>query len=345
MIKKSIFIVLAMFGLSAVAGMHSMNHMSDMMSGGEMEESSFMGAFEIKHKAIGEADKGQKTSYRVRLGWKGDVNEFVKWGASVSSAVETYPTTYDVVDLHLEQAYVSYSPMEGLSIMAGKRGWMTKFNKTGILYDDDLYAEGVSIKYHRGDQTMRYMVKVALYELNDAYSGPLTEGKTLKGKLGGHFALPGDMMASLHLSATYDGLFKEIADPVTLAQLKVNVSSSSMMVPAGVFGAYVTNVEGAADSHSFTGGIYVGNAFNPASGEMNSFGLAVSYYDINSNDYNTALMDTDYVSGGDVNGVAVRGQYNVLDNTNIVLKYAYDLNDGGDVKDSSNLVGELTFNF
>ena len=95
MIKKSIFVVLAMFGLSSVANdmQSESDHMSDMID--SSEESSFMGAVELKYKALGTKEEGQKEgpSYRARLGWKGDVNEQIKWGVGLSSNVEQYFST------------------------------------------------------------------------------------------------------------------------------------------------------------------------------------------------------------------------------------------------------------
>ena len=116
-----------------------------------------------------------------------------------------------------------------------------------------------------------------------------------------------------------------------------------MEVPVGAFGVYVTDVKKITANHSFNAGLSVGNADSPTSGEMSDFGVSVSYYDIKATDHNTALVDTDYVAGAG-KGVAVRAQYNVWNNTNLVAKYARNLGTTNG-KEANNLVGELTFNF
>ena len=374
MIKKSIFVMLAVFGLNSVADNHlgssGVDHMSDMMQSHSNEaEDNFVGAFELKYKVLGE--ESNVPSYRVRLGWKGEVNEMIKWGVGFSSKIEQSFRAPSLNTLKLEQAYVSYTPAEGFSIKAGKYGWKPKFHKKGILYDDDLYPAGVYVKYHTGNDTSRFYGKVAFYNLDADFKGPFSEGAVLKGKLGGKSSLSSEVTGGVYASVEYDGLLKseEIqADPKTLAQLGVNFGTSSLAVPAGVFGVYATDAQNFSANHSFTGGIYFGSAGTPTSGEVQDFGVAVSYYDIHKNDVNTDFIDTDYVSAfkksgvvsspteGDnasvasvasvdsARGVAVRAQYNLWDSTNIVAKYAFNLK-GSDNQDAHSLIGELTFNF
>lgn len=354
MIKKSIFIVLAMFGLNSVADMHDtgseVDHMSDMMqSGSDVEDSGFWGAVEFKYKALGVKEDGKKEpSYRVRVGWKGEMDEVLKWGVGISSPLEEQFDNPKLSLIYFEQAYVSYSPIEGFKVKAGKYNWQPKFHKTGVLYDDDLYLEGVSVKYHQGDDDVRFYGKVALHHLAGDYRGPFNADVVFKGKVGGSYALSSDMKAGLYVSGEYDGLFmekasegEEKASPTTLAQVGVNFSTSSMMFPVGLFGVYVTNAKGLTKSPSYTGGVYVGNAGTSTSGEMGDFGVAVSYYDFNAGDYNPSLVDSDYgaLAG---QGVAARAQYNLWDSVNVVAKYAYNLA-GGD--NANHLVGEMTFNF
>ena len=154
--------------------------------------------------------------------------------------------------------------------MAGKK---PKFNKTGVLYDDDLYTEGVSLKYRYGDMDdTNTFFKVALQELDEKFKGPFAEGTVLKLKVGGHYALSEELMGGVYVSAEYDGLFiaKKVT-PKTLAQVGVNVTSSSMEVPVGAFGVYVTDVKKITANHSFNAGLSVGNADSPTSGEMSDF--------------------------------------------------------------------------
>ena len=371
MIKKSIFTVLAILGFHSVAGAESgseVDHMSDMVhNSSEAEEKNFAGSFELKYKALSKGATVNIPSYRVRLGWKGDVNEVIKWGVGISSSIEQGFTTHGVNPLNLEQAYISYTPVEGFSIKAGKYGWTPKFHKTGILYDDDLYPMGVLAKYYNRSDVGKVYVKVMAYNLDEKFKGPFSEGTIIKGKLGGKYFLSSDVKGGAYASVQYDGLFKSSeVKPKTLLQVGVNLGVSGMAVPVGAFGVYVTDAQNFSASHSYTGGFYVGNAGTPNSGEANDFGIAVGYYDISSGDFNTSLIDTDYVSdfkkasASDIaragaaaatttttadkaRGFAVRAQYNLWDSTNIVAKYAY--NSKAAQKDAHNLIGELTFNF
>ena len=395
MIKKSIFIVLAIFGFNSFAEMHEVDHMSDMVSeAGVDEDSGFAGSVWLKYK-----HGGQPTnfSYRAHLGWSGDVNEAIRWGVGLRSNWEeklTGPRLPNTV--YLEKMYVSFSPVEGFSITAGKRSWKADFHKKGVLYDERLNPAGVFVKYKQdaGDDADFY-VKAAFYELDNSVSAPLAGGSTLKGKIGGNFAVAEGMSAGVYVAAIYDGLLKDerataaastgiddksgesknntgkqgnentatassssssSGDAKALAQVGVHFSSSSMAVPVGAFGIYVTDAQNIGDNHSFTAGFHVGNAGSAVSGDAGDFGVAVSYYDIKTGDHTTRLMHGDYVLAPttldvivpkdlDFKGVAVRAQYNVWDNTNAVVKYARNLGEKQDGVDQNAIVGELTFHF
>lgn len=353
MIKKFVFVVLAAFGFSSVADMHSgMDHMSDMAD----SEGGMSGSIWIKYKALGEYQGADSLNYRARLGWTGDLNEAVQWGVAVSSSADGQsfytPALFSVTDedhksyFKLEQAYVSWVPVDGLSFSAGKKAWDTSFNKTGVLYDEDLYPEGFSIKYSQSiGNGNGIFAKLCTYNLDEAYSGPLEAGTTLTGVLAGSFAVADGIVGDLYVSATHDGLLKDASHTaITLAKVGVQLSTSNRSIPAGLFGAYVSDTEDFGAQHSFTGGVYVGSVGTVGPGEMGEFGLAVSYYDLTASDYNSTLLNTDYVKKGaaSLKGVAVRAQYNVWTNTNLVAKFAHDL-DGGD--DANNLIGELNVNF
>ena len=339
--------MLAIVGLSSFARMRSrVDHMSDMMKG---EDSNFMGAIELKQQSILRMLEGVgDSSYRVRLGWRGDINEDVRWGIGVSSNLEQPFSTPGLVGIHLEQAYISYMPMDGLMIKAGKYGWRTNFNKTGVLYDDDLFAEGISLKYRHQQRKSALMFKLALHSLK-MMNGPFAEGAILKAMLGGKYSLSRNMMGGAFIAAEYDGLFKDSKDskdssatPLTLAKAGFHVGTSYMNNPVGFSAVYLANVATIGEVHSYTVGVHFGNASAPNKGDMNDFGVSVSYFDLDENNLNADLVDTDYIHGGG-KGIAVRGQYNVLDNTSLVAKFSHDL--GEEAKDANNLVAELTFNF
>ncbi len=359
MLKKSIFVVLTIFGLNSVAdtqGTAEVDHMSDMMhsDSSSEEESNFSGSVELKYKVPVDGEGMGDASSRVRLGWKGDVNDVVHWKAGVTSGVEQAFNSPSVSAIHLEHYSVSYTPVEGLSVVVGKHAWQPKFHKTGVLYDDDIYPMGGYVKYHYSDDATKVYAKVATHVLDEEYKGPLNAGvPVVKGKVGGKYTVS-DMHAGAYVAGEYDGI-SEADNKTTLARVGV-YGGADMVVPVGVFGVYVTNVDNVTANHSYTVGGYVGNAGTPTSGEAMDFGLAASYYDIYNTDYNTALLDTDYVAaagvagekatrgvagdGGRAQGVAVRGQYNIWDSVNVVAKYAYDLG-----AKNHNVVGEMTFNF
>ena len=384
MFKKSIFIISAVFGFSSVAEMHShteVDHMSDMISDTgsmEEEESGFTGSVELKY---GDVLQEREASYRARLGWQGNVNESVKWAVGVSSSsgdmsgksiVNSVFGGPGVTPIALEQAYVSYSPVENFSVLAGKKSFKPSFHKVGVLYDEDLYPAGAWVKYRHGEDEdpASFYGKVGVYELDSAYKGPFSEGGILFGKVGAKFEFAEGVKAGVYVSADYGGLFNktvestttvdtagetadeteteesattESTNDVTLAKVGVHVSAD-MGIPVGVFGAYMTNVDQLGEGLNFTGGVYAGEAGKASPGSANDFGLAVSYHEIDGNHFNTDLLNRDYFTGAG-KGIAVRAQYNPWDNTNFVAKFAHNLTDGVDSDKANSLHGELTFHF
>lgn len=384
MFKKFTFIISALFAPFVFADMHmsaggEVNHMSDMMSDSSVEDSGFWGSVELKYTfnkpnqdsgdaasaaptpqpaAEGEtadepvatdsatsAGNEHNASYRARVGWKGDVNETVKWGVSVSSALEGKFLSPSLRDVQLEQAYVSYSPVEGFTLKAGKYGWKAKFHKTGVLYDDDIYTEGVYAKYYYGerDSTNAY-VKAIAYRLDKDWKGPFNVGGTIvAGKVGGAYEVSDGMALGAYGSLESDFVTSDNAKKLLKAGVHFN---ADLGVPAGAFAVYATDVDNFG-FNSYTAGVYVGNAGSNCSknSEVHDFGVAVSYYDVKEADFNTTLLDTDYATrgGGDAKGVAARAQYNLWDNANAVVKYAYNLNSTSN--DPHSVVGEATFNF
>ena len=381
MIKKFIFIMSGvLFGFNTFAEIHSgkgVDHMSDMMHSGssEADGSSLVGSVELKWTSEGFSEGSDHyPSLRARIGWKGDVNETLKWKVGLTSSREgrflspkaspdPAPETQEganpavaaafsgvrdhaLPQAYLEQAYVAYNPVDGFVVKVGQMGWKPKFHKTGVLYDDDVYSKGVLVKYYNGDDTGKFYVK-AFLKSNPFYETlPNTPSTILKGKLGGKYALTSDIRGGAYVVADYGQLFGSNQAPATTLQVGLHFSASGMAIPVGVFGSWHTDAQNIGFK-SFTGGAYVGQAGSPTSGEQGDFGVALSYYQVEQNDFRTFLMDTDYVtlkSEGKYHGVAARAQYNLWDKVNLVAKYALDL-DAGDNNDGNNLVGELTFNF
>ena len=366
MFRKLTFIALGAFGFSSLAGQESpisseRNLLSDTapvtaeaIGGGEAE--GFWGAVELKYvTGKNGGDRGHDFSYRARAGWKGEVNDVVKWGVSLSSNVQQDGTqqsfsNYAVKSLHLEQAYVAYKPAEGFSIKAGKFGWHTDFQKTGVFYDDDLYAEGVFAKYHQSvGEASKIFAKLGVVKQTDVeggveWSGPFDNNELVKAMVGGSFH-GGGVHTKVHVGVANDTLFKGSDDkPTTLGHIGLKVAAHNMAVPVGAFGLYSTNSKNVfkfKDHDAYTAGVFVGKAGSvKGAEEANDYSVAVSYYDYNDGTaWNTAVSDTDYAAEG--KGLAVRAQYNVLDSTNLVVKYAHGT---GDSK-GNKAVGELTFKF
>ena len=376
--KRSLFIVLALFGLNSFADMgdKGMDHMSNMM--GSEGESGLMGAFSLRFKPIGfpEEDTDNLT-YRARVGWMGDVNEAVKWAVGFSTATEQNFGGIHLGGINLEQAYVNYSPMEGLSVKVGKSGWMPDFHKSGVLYSEQLYKTGAALKYKH----MGWYAKVGLLNFDGDESAPFSDGWTAKLKLGGNVEVSDGMMLGLHVYAMRDGLMQgaangtaseaskeEAADSEaeadkaggtateesgveasttasaqTLASVGLNLGMSSMPVPVAVSVNWLANTANIG-FNSYTIGLSVGAAGKADSTEMGDFGIAVNYYNLSEGDFVGSWLNEDYVDVNEAahSGVAVRAQYNPWDKTSFVAKYAHNLD-----ADSSagNLVAELMFVF
>jgi len=362
--KNCMFIVLMLFGFNTVAEMQSdmkmqadMEMQSDMvgnspmtmetevMDKNESSESGFTGSFSLRYKPLGFQESADEFSYRARIGWMGDLNDQVKWGVVLSTDTEQSFSSLNLQSVFFEQAYVAYNPVEGLYVKAGKMGWVPDFHKVGVFMSEQIYKEGVKVKYtHEMDDNSVY-AKVAAYRLTGAENAnpnaPLQDGTTLEGKVGGKFNVSGfDSM--LYVKATYDGLLKGADNsvaPTTLAQVGLSVHNSEMMTPVGVFGHYSDDTDIGAGS--FTAGVSVGKAGQADSTEVGDFGLAVSYYNIDPTSYRTAWVNEDYVNEAG-KGIAARAQYNVWENSSLAVKYAYDTDAD---EDAHNLVGELTFVF
>ena len=368
------FVVLMLFGFNAIAevseeqpsmdsGME-MNQMTEMVTdySGDMKEAKengFVGSFSLRYQPLGQLLKdADELSYRARVGWKGDVNDQVKWGVVLSTDTEQNFSSLGLQSVGLEKAYVSYSPVENLYVKVGKMGWTPDFNKVGVLYSEQVYSEGAKIKYKYeiGDNSSVF-AKVGAYRLTtDGQNAPLQDGTTLEGKLGSQFSVA-NFDSKVYVKGAYDGLLKKDAvasddedkavassDPKTLVQAGLMVGNSDLVVPAGVFAHYLSDVEDLGD-FSYTAGLSVGSAGKMNSTEAGDFGVAVSYYVVKGADYRQAWLNEDYLAGAG-KGVAARVQYNVWDQSSLVLKYAFDMSeDKATDSEEHNLVAELTYVF
>ena len=359
MFKKLAFALSLVFGLSLFATsekvaasdmpMQEMTEMADMSSD---EAGGFSGSVELKYKnniaSSGTAGMGT-FHYRARAGWTGAVNDSIKWGVNFSSNIEENFSGYVPKGIWLEQAYVKYAPVDNFWIKAGKSSKWSDHHVYGVLHDDDLYEEGVSAKFHNdfGDDMKFYVKAAAVYnggsdeEMgggHDNLAGPFKKGLMAKGKIG----VKADMdvaMINVGVGGQSDALVTEGEGAAKhYGKAYVSVGSEDLGdsgIGAGVFAVGGTNMN--FNKWSYTGGVYVGSQ-KPE--EANDYSVSVSYYDVNSESWNTGQVDTDYIKPANGNGVAVRAQYNVWDDVSAVAKYAYAMNDS-----SQNAVVELTFDF
>ena len=360
MFKKLTLSVFLAFGLQAQAAeasgqanyspevpIQEVTEMADMPE----DAGGFNGSVEFKYKNTNFTgdDAGMGNfSYRARAGWTGSVNQSVKWGVGFSSNIEQAFSGYELKGAWVEQAYAKYSPIENFWVKVGKSQWKTNYNYTGVLIDDDLYAEAVSAKFKAEviDGTKVY-VKVAAVNNkgNDEaqggghakLNGPFKEGVLAVGKIGVSSDV-GMAVVKGGVAVKYDG-FAAGDDDKAYGSAYLNAGSDDVAgsgVGFGAFGVVGGNVD--FDSWTYTGGVYVGSV-NPE--EANEYSAAVSYYNVESKSWNTGQMDTDYVAGGDGNGVAAKVQYNVWDNVSVVGKYSFAI----EPAETHNVVGEVTFNF
>ena len=317
MFKKILLSVACAFSLSAVA--------MDMSEG-------FSGSFELKYRHdLSTNDLGPIT-YRARTGWMGTANDLIKWGIMLSSDEEAGFSSSNFQNLNLEQAWVSYSPLKSFRLKIGKFQMRQMPNVYGALYDDDYYAEGVMAKFmHKiNDGTKVYVV--ATHTDLDGY-GDFDNGVTrislgVKNRMN-------NVGVHAGLGAESDQLVADGAQETTYARGFVSVSTQQMSVPLTLFGMLSASTDD-FDNKSYTAGIQVGKAQ-----AVRDVSVHISYYDVAEHSWAVSGIDSDYFTGAG-NGVNVKAQYNLFENTQVVAKYNYDLSSDDN---EQGLVGELTVNF
>ena len=356
MFKKLVFSTLLCFGLHSFANESSADvPVQEVAEMAEMAEDvgGFGGAVELKYKnELGEDFDAGDFKYRVRAGWTGSINQAISWGIGVTSKIEEDFSGYVPKAIYWDQAYVKYSPIENFWVKAGKSRKYSNPSCTGVLYDDDLYEEGITAKFKAdvGGNTKVYLKAGAVYNAgNDKegfsgghtnLSGPFQPGWLVKGKLGVKSEWDAATVKA-GLGVESDALVEGEAktDAKTYGKAYVSGGSDDVAdsgIGAGAFAVGGTDVDGFKD-WSYSAGVYVGSE---KAEEANDYSASVSYYNVNAKSWNTGQVDTDYITAGtDGDGVAVRLQYNVWDNVSVVGKYAHDLDK------NQNFIGEFTFGF
>lgn len=342
MIKKCIILISSIFMInSAIAETSHSDHMSEMMHG-DKDAHNVMGAFSLKANLWDARD----FSYEAYVAWKGSVNQNMHWVFSIGTDLDQKFESSSLVSTLLREAYVFYMPFDNFKFVLGKSKVGTSgFNTSGVLYESDRYTEGAMLSYLVGDEdNLQQSSGLTLYSENNQ--------SVLIAELGLKYVATDNVQTHFFVTTYYDGfdalmmtedenLFEDQRATVTLS---AKVSTLNMMYPVGIFGNYIVNVtdfstEMLQELHSFQAGIYVGKASTSRSGKRNDCGLSISYFDLDSNDVVADYLETSYLAKAG-KGVAVRAQHNVLDNVNVIVKYARNLD-----TDSNMLSAEMNLLF
>ena len=337
--KKYILIILAVFGFSALAGIH----------GEDDGAEGFNGSVELKWTYQDKKEGWGDASYRARAGWTGSVNDEIQWGVGLTTPIAPsggaeFSSGLGHVDW--EQAYVKYSPSEAFSVKVGKYEKYSNFNKYGVLVDDDIYSAGAKAKFKYEMMPATYFYAKAFVEKAGDYAGIWGEQDAVAGAWAG-VKSDGD---SWQYGIGVGGQTNQIAagdENKSFVMAKASIGSEDAVgMPAGVFGFWSSSSD-AIGAGTYSAGAYVGDA-----SETYGWSVAASYYNVSAKDWNYALVDSDYnanyvskegeeADASDSSGVAVKAQFNPWDNTNLAVKYNAGLGDST----SHGFVGEMTFNF
>ena len=304
--------------------------------------SGFMGSLELEYQSslneLGDF-ANDKFEYEVQVGWAGKVNNKIHWGMSLF-AEDNFSSFDPSNTLALGQAYIAYTPMDGLYITAGKVnthcGYMLP-----ALCDSDLFAAGAWLKYKKkiGDTKMKFTV--GLNQLDETYRGPYKGDTLLVAQLAVMTDVAG-VAVKAGVAAEHAGLFNKVeiarGNAETLAMAYLNLELMGMGMPVNVNGLYSADVADLGSNGTYAVNVMLGNK----SWDVNNLNLGLHYYNINAKTWNISLVDDDYglQPKRNTNGVGVTLAYNVLENTQVKVRYGHDL-DG----DNSGGSAQLKFKF
>ena len=318
-----------MIALSLLMAFGYANAMGKMMG----NASGFMGSLELEYESgldgLGDF-ANDKFEYEVQVGWAGEVNNMVHW--KVSLFAEDQFGSFEPSDtLTLGQAYIAYMPMDGVHIVVGKKE-MHCSGMLPALCDSDLFAAGAWLKYMQkmGDTKVKFAV--GLNQLDGSYRGPYKGDTLAVAKLAVMTDVAG-VAVKAGVAAEHAGLFNEgetggTAETLAMAYLKLKLMGMGM--PVNVNGVYSTDVANLGNAPTYAVNVMLGNK----SWDANNFNLGLHYYDIDTATWNTSLVDGDYglEQGKSAKGAGVTLAYNVLENTQVKVRYGHDLdgeNSGG----------------
>lgn len=328
MFKKYIILIAAVFGLSPLShgmGMHE-------------EASGFSGSFELEYTGDLSEDGANLGSfdYRARAYWAGEVNSMVSWKVGFSTNVEEQFSKTELAPLFVEQAYFSYRPVDVFYVKVGKYQLKKRYHSS-VLYDEDIFVEGVMAKLYQEVGDVKVFGKAYVYHLDK--SGPFSQGLLLDGKVGVKADFSG-IKVGVYAGGQYDGLNNQNEITTTLMNMGLHLHADTMQFPVGFFSKYGTNLDTAFENHTYNVGIYLGENTK----EENDFSVSVSYYDVDTTSWNADFLDDDFIEPGqDQKGVAVSGNYNPMESVTLGVRYALDI--GGTATNQHNVVGNLRFDF
>ena len=303
------------------------------------DEGGFSGSLELKYSHDLSAKSVGSVTYRARAGWRGYVNDSVNWGLSLSTT-DTPLESYSFRNLYLEQAYAKWAPVDGLAVTVGKYEVYSKFNKYSVLRYDDLYAEGVKVKFKKDLGSVSVYAGATAEELS-SYNGVWGENSYVASGWAGVKAEVSNVKVKVGVGAENNSVLAD--GNLTLVQAKVGVSTDVSGVRVGAYGLGSSDVKEVTDGDDLTwvAGAYVGSEEK----ETYGYSVGVSYYNLNESSWNLATVNTDYVSpvAVEAKGVAVQASFNPADNTNVLVKYNKSLGSKEDA--SQTAVAELRFKF
>jgi len=109
---------------------------------------------------------------RVRWGFDTQVNPQLKFGLRIASGSpeqtstnQSFKDSFSSKELYLDKAYVTYSPLSGMSITGGKMS--NPFYSTDLVWDGDVTPEGVAVCY-KSSAEKSIFVTAGFFPLNEA---------------------------------------------------------------------------------------------------------------------------------------------------------------------------------
>lgn len=315
------------------------------------EMMGFSGTFELKYTSAGQEFgnyNAENFSYEARAGWAGDVNSMVHWKVGVMTDVLQRYNSFSIENVYLGEAYVSYMPVDSIYIMAGR---MQEMGTDNVLFDPDNFYSGIMAKFHQEMGASKLKIVLALTKFEDGKKGAFKSDTTLTGGIA-YMHNMSDIAFKVKVMAMYAGL--DAADDATGVETlllgKAHLTYTQEALPIKIHGLVAVDQK-ETKNPTYLAGITLGKMNMMMMNKMgkmdmmaqNDWGIDVSYYDVDTTVWNENMLNNEYGVSGTDNGVSVKAQYNVLENTTVSVKYARSLVEGND--DPNSVTGKLAFMF